>query len=484
MNRVLDNQKPQDVFYYFEEICAIPHGSGNMSAISGYVTEFAKKHGLEYRQDASLNVIIKKPASPGYENRPTVMLQGHMDMVEEKESWSDHDFSAQGLELFIEGESLGAKGTTLGGDDGIAVAYMLAILADDTLSHPALECVFTVDEEIGLLGAAALDLSDCRASYLLNLDSEEEGQFLCSCAGGMRVDLSLPVQRQELAGNLYQITIDGLIGGHSGTEIHKERANANLLLARILMELQWSLDLEWSLVSVDGGQADNAIPRSCRAVILSEVEKPLISAAVQAVSTPVFAEYRIADPDISIQVQSLGTDTVKVLTPVSAGKVFFLLSQCPNGVQHMSQAIEGLVETSLNLGMLSTEEEKVKATFATRSSVETRKFALYDRLQLLIEFLGGTSTYHGDYPGWDYKVDSSLRNQMVAVWNRMYEKPASIEAIHAGVECGLILYQMPDLDIVSIGPDMKDIHTPKERLSLPSVKRVYDFILELLRVIE
>lgn len=485
MNRILENFEPEDVLQYFEEICAIPHGSGNMKAISSYVAEFAKNHGLQYRQDDSLNVIIWKPASAGYENRPVVMLQGHMDMVEAKEDWSDHDFATQGLELFVEGEYLGAKGTTLGGDDGIAVAYMLAILADETLAHPALECVFTVDEETGLLGAAALDLSDCKASYLINLDSEDEGIFLSSCAGGMRAELTLPVQRAEAQGNLYQITVEGLLGGHSGMEIQKERANANLLLARVLRELQWSVDLEWSLVSISGGEADNAIPRKCSAVIVSPAEEAFVAAALQAVSAPIFAEYKIADPDITIQVQSQGSGMVEAMTPVATGKVFFLLSQCPNGVQNMSQAIAGLVETSLNLGMLSTTEEEVKAVFSVRSSVESRKFALYDRLEFLIEFLGGSSTFYGDYPGWDYKVDSKLRTQMVEIWNGMYEdRPATVEAIHAGVECGLILYQMPDLDIVSLGPDMKDIHTPQERLSLTSVKRVYAYVKEVLRVLE
>lgn len=485
MSRVLESWEPKDVLNYFEGICAIPHGSGNMEAISSYVVDFAKTHGLQYRQDQSYNVIIWKPASAGYENRPVVMLQGHMDMVESKEDWSDHDFTTQGLELFTEGDNLGAKGTTLGGDDGIAVAYMLAILADDALPHPALECVFTVDEETGLLGAAALDLSDCKASYLLNMDSEEEGIFLCSCAGGMRVELNLPVQRKTEQGNVYQITIDGLIGGHSGMEIQKERANASLLLSRILMELQWNVDLEWSLISISGGEADNAIPRRSSAVIVSPAEEAFVAAAIQAVSAPVVAEYKISDPDIRIQVQYQESSDVQAMTPVSAGKVFFLLSQCPNGVQNMSQAIEGLVETSLNLGVLSTSENEVKAVFSVRSSVETRKFALYDRLEFLIEFLGGSSTFYGDYPGWDYKVDSKLREQMVDIWNRMYvDTPAKVEAIHAGVECGLILYQMPDLDIISLGPDMKDIHTPKERLNLTSVKRVYDYVKEVLRVLQ
>ncbi len=485
MNRILDNTEPKDVLGYFEEICAIPHGSGNMEAISNYVADFAKNHGLQYHQDQSYNVIIWKPASPGYEGRPVVMLQGHMDMVEAKEDWSDHDFASQGLELFTEGDELGARGTTLGGDDGIAVAYMLAVLADDTLPHPALECVFTVDEETGLLGAAALDLSQCRAEYLLNLDSEEEGIFLCSCAGGMRAELTLPVQRKTEQGNIYRIAVDGLIGGHSGMEIQKERANASLLMARILMELQWNVDLEWSLVSISGGEADNAIPRSSSAVIVSPAEESFVAAAIQAVSAPVLAEYKISDPGIRVQVQYQETGETEAMTPVSAGKVFFLLSQCPNGVQNMSQAIEGLAETSLNLGILSANEDEVKAVFAVRSSVETRKFALYDRLEFLIEFLGGSSTFYGDYPGWDYKVDSRLREQMMDIWNRMYaDTPAKAEAIHAGVECGLILYQMPDLDIISMGPDMKNIHTPQERLNLTSVKRVYDYLKEVLRVLQ
>ncbi len=482
--RVLEQYEPQRVLFYFEEICSIPHGSGNMKQISQYVVDFAKEHGLEVRQDESLNVIIKKPASAGYENRPVVMLQGHMDMVEAKENWSDHDFATDGLRLHVEGDEIFAEGTTLGGDDGIAVAYMLAILEDDTLAHPALECVFTVDEEVGLLGAADIDLTDCRASYLINLDSEDEGVFLSSCAGGMRVDLKLPIHPVASEGYLYEVTLSGLLGGHSGTEIQKEHGNANLIMGRILKDLQWNLDLEWELVSIEGGNADNAIPRSCTVQLLSEAEEAVIHAAFQAVSQMIFAEYRVADPDMHITVRELGRATAKVLTPADLSKLFFLLTQCPNGVQNMSQSIEGLVETSLNLGILSTEEGAIQAAFSLRSSVESRKFALYDRLEFLMEYLGGSCSYYGDYPGWDYKVDSKLRDQMITVWNGMFEHQAEIQAIHAGVECGLFLYQMPELDMVSIGPDMKDIHTPAERLSLSSTERVYRYLVELLQVIE
>lgn len=481
--RVLENYEPQRVLYYFEEISAIPRGSGNMTAISNYMVDFAKAHRLEVVQDASLNVIIKKPASAGYEDRPVVMLQGHMDMVEAQTEDSTHNFQTDGLELIVEGDILRANGTTLGGDDGIAVAYMLAILEDDSIEHPALECVFTVDEEVGLDGASKIDLSDCKASYLLNLDSEDEGIFLTSCCGGMRVELHLPVQRKECTGHLYEVKLTGLLGGHSGMEIIKERGNANILAGRILRELQWNLDLDWSLVSIDGGNADNAIPRNCTMKLISPIDEMVLAAAIQSICDPIFAEYKVSDPDMMIQVTDLGEATEKALTPSSLGKLFFLLSQCPNGVQNMSQSIEGLVETSLNLGVLHTSDEIIKATFSVRSSVESRKFDLHDRLTFLVEFLGGESTYYGDYPGWDYRVDSPLRDQAVALWNQMYDTPVKIEAVHAGLECGLILYQMPELDIISMGPDMKDIHTAEETLDLASTRRVYEYLLELLKVL-
>ncbi len=468
---------------YFEDICGIPHGSGNCKEISDYCVAFAKEHGLEWTQDSLFNVIIKKPASLGYENRPTVMLQGHLDMVEEKDSDSTWDFS-KGVELRTDGDWLCANGTTLGGDDGIAVAYMLAILADNSLKHPALECVFTVDEETGLFGAAGIDLSDCNASYLINMDSEDEGVFLASCAGGIRANLDLPIQRMEMDGDMYVVTIDNLVGGHSGIEIHKERGNANMIMGRLLFALTNRTDLSWGLVSLDGGLKDNAIPRTSRAIIVSDDAEEDVRACITTIFKEIRKEYTISEPEMSIEIVKSNDDVEDVLHPSSLMKTLFFLTQCKNGVQNMSQAVTGLVETSLNLGIMATSEETMKFRFSLRSAVESRKKDMLEKLEFLIEFLGGEMTTSGDYPGWEYKVNSPLREKMTALWTEMYGVTPKIDLIHAGVECGLILEKMPNLDIVSIGPNMKDIHTPKERLSISSSKKVYGFIIRLLEELQ
>lgn len=466
-------------FKYFEEICSIPHGSGNCKEISDYCVAFAKEHSLECVQDELYNVLIKKPASAGYENRPIVMLQGHLDMVEEKDSNSTWDFS-KGVEIHTDGDWICANGTTLGGDDGIAVAYMLSILADDTLKHPALECVFTVDEETGLFGAAGIDLSNCKASYLINMDSEEEGVFLASCAGGIRANLELPIQRVEMDGDMYEVTIDHLLGGHSGTEIHKERGNANILMGRLLFALMNRTELSIGLVSLEGGLKDNAIPRTCRAIIVSDNAEEDVRTCMTEVFSEMRREYTISEPDMDITIVKSEKEPEDVFHPSSLMKTLFFLSQCKNGVQNMSQAVAGLVETSLNLGIMETHEDCIKFRFSLRSAVDSRKQDLLDKLAFLIEFLGGDIETSGNYPGWEYKVESPLRDKMIVLWNEMYGTTPKIDLIHAGVECGLILEKMPTLDMVSIGPNMKDIHTPKERLSISSSKKVYDFVIRLL----
>lgn len=482
--KLLVSRKEVDMFFqYFKEICAIPHGSGNCKQISDYCVSFAKEHGLTYVQDGMYNVIIKKSATEGYENRPTIMLQGHLDMVEEKDSDSTWDFS-NGVELREEGDWLCANGTTLGGDDGIAVAFMLSILADNDLKHPALECVFTVDEETGLFGAAGIDLSDCKAQYLINMDSEDEGVFLASCAGGVRANLELPVQRVELDGTMYEVTIDHLLGGHSGIEIHKERGNANIMMGRLLFALTNRTELSWGLVCLDGGLKDNAIPRTCKAVIVSDDAEEDVKACLTEIFAEIRKEYTIAEPEMELFITKCEEEAEDVLHPSSMMKTLFFLTQCKNGVQNMSQAVAGLVETSLNLGVLHTTEDAVKFRFSLRSAVESRKQDMLDKLAFLIEFLGGDIDTSGDYPGWEYKVDSPLRDQMTTIWTNMYQTAPKIDLIHAGVECGLILQKMPNLDIVSIGPNMKDIHTPKERLSISSCKRVYDFVIKLLEELQ
>ncbi|CVI68295.1 Cytosol non-specific dipeptidase [Clostridiales bacterium CHKCI001] len=481
MREICKDLKPEYVFRYFEDICRIPHGSGDTKAISDYCVHIAKRSGLDYIQDSWNNVIIRKPATLGYESAPVVMLQGHLDMVNEKLSTSNHDFSSDPLELTVEGEWLHANGTTLGGDDGIAVAYMLAILTDPDLQHPALECVFTVDEETGLIGATEIDLSECRAKYLINLDSEEEGVFLVSCAGGVRADLTLPIQRKSATGEVAEIILDHLTGGHSGNEIHKERANADQLMGRMLFDvLQMQDEMAFSLIECEGGTKDNAIPRTCSVKLVSWLPKEDLEEKFHYCFEIYKKEYQFTEKEMGLTITWKGQEEVSILSTQSQVKVLFLLRMIPNGVCHWSKAIKHLVETSLNLGIMKTDFDSITLGFSIRSSVETRKQELMEQLKFLVEFLGGSVSFTGNYPGWEYNPDSVLCALMTGVWEEMYGAKPEIKAIHAGLECGIISQKIPGIDIVSMGPQMEDIHTPEERLNIVSVEKCYNYIIHVL----
>lgn len=480
---VLENLQPERVFHYFEEITKIPHGSGNTREISDYLVSFAKEHGLRYIQDESNNVILFKPAAEGYENAPTVMLQGHMDMVCEKEPGSSHDFTRDALKLQVEGDYISAQGTTLGGDDGIAVAYGLALLEDDTLEHPALEVVITVDEEIGLLGATALDASPLQAKCLINLDSEEEGYLWAGCAGGMTAVSELPVRYQEETNEKWKVTVSGLAGGHSGAEIDKNRANATLLLARFLKEAKEQG--AYAISELKGGLKDNAIPRTANALILAGKEEGNAIAAYAKVFTEALKkEYTGSDEGICVTVEAQGIGTEPVLHPVSQEKVLFFLLQYPNGIQKMCGFMDGLVETSCNLGITNLTPKALVGSASVRSSVGSAKKALADKIAYLTEFLGGEFQIEGDYPSWEYKQDSALRPLMVEVFREMYHREPEVKVIHAGLECGLFYEKIPGLDCVSLGPDMQNIHTTEEKLSVSSVERVWEYLLAVLKKIK
>lgn len=480
---VLSSLKPERVFYYFEEICKIPHGSFNTKQISDYLVEFAKEHGLEYRQDESNNVVIKKPASAGYEKAPAVILQGHCDMVCEKTPGSAHDFTKDGLKLRTEGDYIFAEGTTLGGDDGIAVAYALAILEDDSLRHPALEIIITTDEEVGLLGAAALDTSDLKGTYMINMDSEEEGKLWISCAGGLSATCGIPVERMEAEGAKYEVTLGGLTGGHSGAEIDKLRANAIKMMGRFLFEL--SQTTEFYLTELAGGQKDNAIPRSVRAVFLAGAEaKAEIREKAAVFQKDIRTEYSGTDEGVTVKVEEKGEAAEKALTPVSQQKVLFFLMQIPYGVQKMSGEIEGLVETSMNPGILSLEGDVCRVVASLRSSVGSAREALTAKVQYLTEFLGGDFTAEGEYPAWEYKKDSKLRDIMADTYEEVFGERPEVKAIHAGLECGVFYEKIPNLDCVSFGPTMYDIHTTEEKLSISSTERMWKYLLKVLENIK
>lgn len=476
---VLANIEPKEVFRFFEEICGIPHPSYKEEKISNYLVDFAKERGLEYYQDDLKNVIIIKEATEGYEDVEPIILQGHMDMVCEKEPGCTIDFEQDGLKLLVEGDYVTADQTTLGGDDGIALAYALAILDSDAITHPRLEFVCTVCEEVGMDGATGIDVSMLKGKKLLNLDSEDEGIMLASCAGGCSAECVLPVTRQEYQGREVEIVVHGLLGGHSGVEIDKGRANSNLLMGRILMEL--AKEYSYYLVSCEGGSKDNAIPRKTRAVVVVENDVDNFLAAIAKSAEAIKKEYKTTDPDIEVTAEAGKEGAVKALSEDANRRAIVLMNLLPNGIQAMSADIPGMVETSLNMGVLQLKEEKLSLRYALRSSVKTAKEHLKDKLELLTGQLGGSVCFTGDYPAWEYKKDSKLREDMVRIFRDMYGREPKIEAIHAGVECGILAGKIDGLDAVSIGPDMIAIHTTEEKLSISSTKRVWEYILEVIR---
>lgn len=475
--------EPKEVFGFFEEICGIPHGSGNTKKISNYLVDFAKSHNLKYVQEPCGNVIIWKEATKGYENAPVVILQGHMDMVCEKEAEAEIDFKTEGLTLEVEGDYISAKHTTLGGDDGIAVAYALAILASQTIEHPPLEVLITVDEEIGMLGATALDASVLKGKMLINIDSEDEGILTTSCAGGVLLEINFPVERRMVEGISYEIIIEGLLGGHSGVEIHKERGNASILMGRLLYEL--SKTTGYGIETISGGLKDNAIPRAARAVIwLDEEGEEAFLNTIKTFEQTIKEEYRASDSGIVVRAEKLPETQGNMISPQKKEMLIYMLRQMPNGVQKMSMDIPGLVETSCNLGILKTMEEAIVMEVSIRSSVESEKRELSEKIAYLTEFLGCDCVEKGDYAGWAYNPDSKLQQIMTDVFEQMYGKKPEIEAIHAGLECGILCAKLPGLECISIGPDMSDIHTPQERLSISSTKRVWEYLLEVLKNIK
>ncbi len=467
------------VFQYFKEISKIPRGSGNNQGISDYLVSFAQEHDLEYIQDNSLNVIIKKPATPGYENCPALILQGHMDMVCEKTADSNHDFETDGLSLQVDGDYLYAKNTTLGGDDGVALAYSLAILADDAIIHPDLEVVITTDEEIGLLGATALDASSLKGKYMINIDSEAEDEILASCAGGLTADLRLPLSFEKVEGKKVTVVIKDLLGGHSGSEIDKNRINASILLGRLLYDLR---KYPFRVISLKGGNKDNAIPREAVAelVVQEDVAYKLIN-EIKYISEKYKNESRANEPGLNIMVNQGEEKIFSVMTKESYENIVFFLMSTPNGIFKMSSNIKGLVESSLNLGIFYTNEETAVFGFSVRSSITSYKFYLSNKLEILAGRLGGTYSTSGEYPGWEYKKESRLRTIYSSAYEKVTGNLIRTEAIHAGLECGILAEKLGDVDIIAIGPNMQDIHTTEERLSISSTKRVYDVILQTMK---
>ncbi|MCI7130525.1 MAG: aminoacyl-histidine dipeptidase [Lachnospiraceae bacterium] len=478
---VLENLEPKKVFHYFEEICGIPHPSYKEKKISDYLVNFAREHGLEYAQDDLYNVVMIAPATEGYENEEPVILQGHMDMVCEKAPGVEIDFENDGLKLMIDGDYVTADGTTLGGDDGIAIAYALAILDSPEIAHPRLEVIITVSEEVGMEGATGIDLSMLQGHKLLNLDSEAEGVMTVSCAGGNSSTCHIPMNFEAAEGTQLLVVVKGLKGGHSGVEIDKGRANANLLMGRLLLTLEQA-GLEYHIASLAGGAKQNAIPRETAAtIVVTSEKKDAVIHCLQETIAQIKHEYATTDPDITLEVSGQGTASAQVLTEESREKAVLLINNLPGGIQAMSADIEGLVETSLNMGIVTLNEKELRMEFAVRSSVISARDALTARIRSLVEYVGGSLEVNGVYPAWEYKKDSVMREDAARIFQQMYGKTPKIEAIHAGLECGILAGKIKDLDGISIGPDMIGIHTFEEKLSISSTKRVYEFVLEVLK---
>lgn len=477
---VLSNLEPKAVFEYFEKLCAVPHGSGNTKIISDLCVGFAKELGLKWRQDEANNVVIWKDGTPGYEDAEPVILQGHMDMVCAKTEDCPKDMAKEGLDLATDGEYVWAEKTSLGGDNCIAVAMALAILADDTMPHPPLEAVFTVDEEVGMDGAFALDCSDLRGRQLLNLDSEEEGVFTVSCAGGVRVDCLLPGVQRPLAGETgYTVTVSGLRGGHSGADIDKGRASANQVMGRVLysaMERVAGL----RLADIRGGRFDNVICpfNEAKAAVPAGGEAEF-EAFIREFDGILKNEYAGCDEGIALTCERAAVETA--LSAGDTHRILRTLLALPQGVQAMNVDFPGLVQTSLNLGVVTTEEDGVHFSLSLRSCIASQKAMLRQRVRAIVEAGGGTAAERSDYPGWQYQRESALRRRLMEVYRELNGRDAVIEATHGGLECGLFIEKLPGLDAVSLGPELRDIHSPRERLGVASTERVYRLVCEFLK---
>lgn len=468
-------------FYYFEEIEKIPRGSGNEEKISLYIEKFARERGLFVLRDGANNVYIRKDATAGRENDPGVVMQGHMDMVCEANAGSTHDFTKDPIRLVRNGDRLTADGTTLGADDGVAVALMLAILDSDSLSIPRTECIFTTDEERGMTGMRAFDASIVQGRRMINLDSEGEGIATVSCAGGVRTEISLPADAREIPPtySVWRLSVSGLLGGHSGADIHRERANAVKLAAQLLQSIAETTDVR--IVSISGGSKDNAIPRECQVLFAANDDEKIteLRRAANARSIPELSHPELkTNPDWQISIEA--TETANDALDCSDALVA-LLCAAPSGVRAMSKGIPGLVESSANLGVVRADQNGVTLTVSSRSSVETELDKMEAELSLLAEKAGGRAAHYNRYPGWAYRENTPLQRKYRDAFRKLFGREAKIVGLHAGLECGLFMEKIPDMDIIAIGPDVVDLHSPAETLYISTYERLCVLMEELLR---
>ncbi len=475
MEYVVSGYEPKRAFEIFEDLCVIPHGSGNETGIANYIEKFASNNGIFCLRDEVGNVFLRKNATRGYENVPAIMLQGHMDMVCEKNADSDHDFEHDGLKLSVKDGFLWADGTTLGADNGIAVAMMLALLETD--SHPTLECLFTVEEETGLAGAQGFDCSVVTAKRMINLDSEEEWQITAGCAGGCRTEIDFDIECTEVSEGYaaLDISITGLSGGHSGAEIHLGKTNAIIAMARLLGVASKKCDIR--LVAINGGGKDNAIARECFATIVAS-DRELASNAIISESKRMKRELCAADESFCVSVQN--SAAISCFDKSASTRVIYLLNVIKTGVICMSNHINGLVEYSRNAGIISTTDSKVRLTLSSRSSVEAQLDLSCRELDMLCELAEVNCHHYARYPGWEFEPASDLRKKYSEAYRSIYGSELQVGVIHAGLECGILSSKLDNMDIISVGPNMHDIHSPNEHLDLVSCEHIWNTLIKVI----
>ena len=479
MNYLIQNRKPASVFRFFEELCAIPHPSYHEERVADYLCAFAAQRGLECYRDDLHNVLIKKPATSDKKDAAPLLFQGHTDMVCVKTASSAHDFMRDGLSLYLDGDFLRAKDTTLGADDGIAVAMMLALLDGELSSHPALECLFTAAEEVGLDGAQGFDYSRISARRMINMDSEDLGIVTAGCAGGLRSTLTKQCARVPFTGECLTVSLQGLFGGHSGVDVCSGRANANKLMGRLLA--RWiKSEGEAHLISINGGSKDNAIPRDCEAVIATaDVQKT--KTVLEQAAAEIAAELVLDDNGFCLSVAPAATPET-MFSAADSAQLIAILSTVDNGVKEMNRNIKGLAEWSRNLGVVKTEGDAVEFVFSSRSAIESRLDASIDELDALARITGCKAEHYSRYPGWDWAPVSPLRDLYLRAYREVTGKDATVDIIHAGLECGIIASKIPNLDVISVGPDMRDVHSPDERLNLATVEVLWQTVERMIEL--
>ncbi len=468
---------PERVFYYFNQISDVPRGSGNCSGMARFCQNFAINHNLKYVKDDTNNVVIFKNGTPGYENSEPVILQGHTDMVCQKTENATTDFINRGIELFVDGDFLKAKETTLGADNGIAVAMILAVLESDSIPHPPIEAVFTADEEIGLIGAGKLDKGVLSAKKMINLDSEEDDTVTVSCAGGCHFLAKTSVNYQEKSGTKITVTLKGLKGGHSGVEINNNRVNADTLAGRFLNHVKQSCDFD--IININGGDKDNAIPNKCT-IELCVADVDLFIKNAEEYLNVIKSEFSDRENGFTFTFDKGKNGSYKVLCDDIKDQLIFALTCVPNGVLEMSAEIKNLVQTSLNLGILKIENDVLSLHFGLRSNKKTGLSFLREKLVAFFDSVNWETASNGHYPPWEYKEDSQLREIYKVVYKDYFGKEPKVEAIHAGLECGVFADAIENIDCISIGPALYDVHTVNEKLSISSTENVFNLLLKIL----